>query len=71
MSKTVSSVDSIRNIAMKKILLLALSLSLFSVAALADKTITMPDGTVCWINDVGVVYGCHGGPNGVSGTKIK
>lgn len=55
---------------MKKIIL-ALSLSLFSIAALADKTINMPDGTICWINDVGVVYGCHGGPNGAVGAKIK
>ena len=48
---------------MKK-LILAIAMIVFSTVALADKTIILPDGTVCFINRSGVVYGCHGGPDG-------
>lgn len=32
------------------------------LVALADSRIRLPDGTECWMNNVGHVYGCSGGP---------
>lgn len=41
--------------------LIALAM-LMPLAALADTRIRLPDGTECWMNNVGHVYGCSGGP---------
>jgi hypothetical protein len=34
---------------------------LFGGSAYADRRVEHPDGTGCWVNDGGFVYGCSGG----------
>lgn len=39
----------------------ALFLMAFSALSVADERIRLPNGTECWINNVGHVHGCSGG----------
>ena len=40
-----------------------LFLMVLSTLSVADQRILLPNGTGCWINNVGHVYGCSGGPS--------